>query len=141
MRLATKRFALPIAIAAALAVTVPAIPAAAQTDDGATASQRSKDPRDRGGRENPRCRIVERQQESAKARVSSSQQKLKAAKKKLKNARAAAAEAEGKKAKAQAAKKVKKAKKKVANAKKALKSAKAQQRDANQDAERYGCGG
>jgi chromosome segregation ATPase len=143
MRISTKRLAMPVAVLAALAVGAPASSLAQPTtDQGATAAQRSKDPRDRkGDKQDPRCRIVQRQVETAAARIDTAQNKVAAASQKLNDAKAAAKAATGKRAKAKAAAKVKKAKKAVKRAKKKVKQAKADLREANADAERFGCGG
>jgi hypothetical protein len=143
MRLATRRRALVFALIAALAVAVPAGGAIAQSsDDGASAAQRSKDPRDRGdkgGRTDPRCRAAERSIEIAQAGLASDKAALKRKQAKLRNAKAAAKEATGKQAKARAAKKVKSAKKAVKRAKKKVKQGKQSVADAKSRAKARGC--
>lgn len=138
MRLSTKRLAAPAAILAALAVAVPANSIAQPTgDDDASAAQRSKDPRDRGGKDgsDPRCRAYERRVEIAAADLSSDQAKLKTAKSNLKTAKAALkATTPGTKANKKAKAKVAKAKKKVKKAKTEVKEAKAGLRSAKKRA-------
>jgi hypothetical protein len=148
MRLSTKRLAVPATVLVALAVAVPANSIAQPSgDDGASAAQRSKDPRDRGGKGgppghvSPRCRGIARRLEIAQANVSTDQAKLATAKQKLTTAKANAKAAVGKKAKAKAAAKVKKAKKKVKKAKAALKNSKANLRNATSQADQQHCEG
>lgn len=111
---------------AALAVAVPATSIAQPAgDDGASASQRSKDPRDRdrgdkGGSTSPQCRGIARRVEITQFNLQNDQAKLKSAKAKLKAAKAALKQTPpGTKAN-------KKAKAKVAKAKKRVKSRKAE---------------